>query len=123
MGGFMRVLIGPLLVAALSAGSASAAANEGDMALARAPSEMTGAEIDAYNEGRAATDPGYIRCRKIDEPGSLVKKIRICNTNAQWRKIGDKGNQDARDSMEVLARGWSNSREPAEQLGPEIKPR
>jgi hypothetical protein len=38
----------------------------------------------------------------------------------QWRQITDKGNQDARDSMETLARGWSNSREIAEDLGPQI---
>lgn len=119
----MRNLTALLLLAALSAASAGAAANEGETPLARAPSDMSGAEIDAYNDGRAATDPDYIRCRKIDEPGSLVKKIRICNTNAQWRKISDKGNQDARDSMEVLARGWSNSQEPKEQIGPEIRPR
>jgi hypothetical protein len=119
----MRNLTVLLLFAALSTTSTGGFASEGDAPMARAPSDMSGAEIDAYNEGRAATDADYIRCRKIDEPGSLVKKIRICNTNAQWRKIGDKGNQDARDSMEVLARGWSNSQEPREQVGPEIRPR
>lgn len=93
---------------------------ETDMPLARAPSEMTGAEIDAHNDGRAMADPDYIRCRKIEEIGSLVKKIRVCNTNAQWKRIVDKGNQDARDSMETLARGWSNSREPVDQVGPAI---
>lgn len=91
-----------------------------DMPLARAPSEMTGAEIDAHNEGLANADPNYIRCRKIEEVGSLVKKIRVCNTNAQWKKITDKGNQDARDSMEMLARGWSVPQEPADQVGPAI---
>jgi hypothetical protein len=91
-----------------------------DMPLARAPSEMTGAEIDAHNEGLANADPNYIRCRKIEEIGSLVKKIRVCNTNAQWKKIVDKGNQDARDSMEMLARGWSVPQEPVDQLGPAI---
>lgn len=119
----MHKLTGLSFAVALSAAPAAALADDGGMALARSPSEMSGAEIDAYNEGRSANDADYIRCRKIDEPGSLVKKLRVCNTNAQWRKITDKGNQEARDSMEVLARGWSNSREPADQLGPEIKPR
>lgn len=114
---------GFLAALALIAIPAAAQASDGDLPLARAPSDMSGAEIDAYNQGRSANDAEYIRCRKIDEPGSLVKKLRICNTNAQWRKITDKGNQDARDSMEVLARGWSNSREPADQVVPEIKPR
>jgi hypothetical protein len=109
------------LVAALSAASAASASEPTN--LARAPSDMSGAEIDAYNEGRSANDPEYIRCRRIAEPGSLVKKTRICNTNAQWRVITDRGNQDARDSMEMLARGWSNSVEPKDSLMTEIKPK
>ena len=32
------------------------------------------------------------------------------------KRIVDKGNQDARDSMETLARGWSVSQEPQDQL-------
>ncbi len=107
----------------LSVASAAAAAEaEAEAPLARVPSEMTGDEIDAYNQGRAASDPDYIRCRRIEQIGSLVKKMRVCNTNSEWRRITDKGNQDARDTMEVVARGWSNSREPADQIGPEIRP-
>jgi hypothetical protein len=83
---------------------------------------MSGDEIDAYNQGRAATDADYIRCRRIEQPGSLVKKLRVCNTNAEWKRVIDKGNQDARDSMETLARGWSNSQEPPGTMVPEIRP-
>lgn len=93
-----------------------AGASETETQLARAPSEMSGAEIDAYNEGRAASDGDYIRCRRIEQVGSLVKKARVCNTNSQWKRITNKGNQDARDSMETLARGWSNSQEPKDQI-------
>jgi len=107
-----------MMVALIAAPAAAQA--EIDMPLARAPSEMTGAEIDAHNDSLAMADPNYIRCRKIDQIGSLVKKIRVCNTNAQWKKITDKGNQDARDSMEMLARGWSVPQEPVDQLGPQI---
>lgn len=91
----------------------SAIAKESDTQLARAPSDMSGAEIDAHNQGRAAADADYIRCRRLDQSGSLVKKPRVCKTNAEWKRYADKGNQDARDSMETLARGWSNSQEPA----------
>ena len=108
-----------MMMLALVAAPMAALADEA-IPLARVPSEMTGAEIDAHNQGLAFADPQYIKCRKIEEIGSLVKKIRVCNTNAQWRQITDKGNQDARDSMETLARGWSNSREIAEDLGPQI---
>lgn len=102
--------------------AAPALASETETPLARTPSEMSGAEIDAYNQGRAATDAGYIRCRRIEQPGSLVKKLRVCNTNAEWKRVTDKGNQDARDSMETLARGWSNSQEPAGTTMPEVRP-
>ncbi|AJA10476.1 Putative secreted protein [Sphingopyxis fribergensis] len=99
-----------------------AGASDGEPRLARAPSDMSGAEIDAYNEGRMTSDADYIRCRRIEQIGSLVKKLRVCNTNAEWKRIVDKGNQDARDSMETLARGWSNSQEPAGTTMPEIRP-
>ncbi|HET6523039.1 hypothetical protein [Sphingopyxis sp.] len=102
------------LIASLAAGPGGA--QESEPRLARAPSDMSGAEIDAYNEGRIASDPDYIRCRRIEQIGSLVKKLRVCNTNSEWKRIVDKGNQDARDSMETLARGWSVSQEPQDQL-------
>ncbi len=98
------------------------AANETEAPLARAASDMSGAEIDAYNQGRPMSDPGYIRCRRIEQIGSLVKKLRVCNTNADWKRLSDKGNQDARDSMEVIARGWSNSQEPQDQVMQQIRP-
>lgn len=114
----MRAVSAILMLAV--AGAPLAALADEAIPLARAPSDMTGAEIDAHNQGLAFADPNYIKCRKIEEIGSLVKKIRVCNTNAQWRQITDKGNQDARDSMETLARGWTNSREIAEDVGPQI---
>ena len=106
----------PILSISLMLAAPAVASASDDMPLARTPSEMTGAEIDAHNEGLAFADPNYIKCRKIEEIGSLVKKLRVCNTNAQWRRIVDKGNQDARDTMETLARGWTNPQEPADQL-------
>lgn len=100
----------------------AASGNETDVPLARSPSEMSSAEIDAYNQGRATADPDYIRCRRIEQIGSLVRKNRVCNTNAEWRRITDKGNQDARDTLAIIERGHSNSVEPAEQIGPQIRP-
>ena len=106
--------IGFAVILGLVAGPAGA--QESEPRLARAPSDMSGDEIDAYNEGRIASDPDYIRCRRIEQIGSLVKKLRVCNTNAEWKRIVDRGNQDARDSMETLARGWSVPQEPQDQL-------
>lgn len=104
------------------AGVPTAAGSEAGPAV-RVPSEMSGAEIDVHNQDLASTDANYIRCRRLEVSGSLVKKLRVCNTNADWKRIGDKGNQEARDSMETLARGWSNSREMEGDVGREIRPR
>lgn len=116
----MRKAVCLALLVCMSAGPA--VASETQTPLARAPSEMSGDEIDAHNQGRTATEADYIRCRRIEQPGSLVKKLRVCNTNAEWKRVTDKGNQDARDSMETLARGWSNSQEPIGTTMPEIRP-
>src|SRR3546814_19129183 len=86
--------------------AAPADAQESEPRLARAPSDMSGAEIDAYNDGRMASDPGYIRCRRIEQIGSLVKKLSVCNPNAEWKRIVDRGNQAPRHSMETPDRGW-----------------
>lgn len=66
------------------------------------PSEMTNAEIKAYNEGLAMTHPYYIKCRKIDQVGSLVKKARVCRTNEQWKESWVKGNQNSRDVADAM---------------------
>lgn len=111
-----------LMMGAFLAGAINAVASETDPAPLN-PSEMTGKEIDAYNEGRAMTDAAYIKCRRIPETGSLVKKNRVCRTNAQWIASSDKGNLNARDTMETLARGWTNSVEPPQDMMSYPEPR
>lgn len=66
------------------------------------PSEMTNKEIAAYNEGLDTTHPYYIRCRKIEETGSLVKKARVCKTNEGWKKAFAVGNQNSRDTIDAM---------------------
>jgi hypothetical protein len=66
------------------------------------PSAMTNKEIAAYNEGLDATHPYYIRCRKIEETGSLVKKARVCKTNEGWKQAFAVGNQNSRDTIEAM---------------------
>lgn len=111
----MRRIASLGILVGLSAASASATASDAEVPLARTPSEMTGDEIDAYNSGRAPNSPDYIRCRRIEQIGSLVKKLRVCNTNAEWRRITDKGNQDARDTLEAVSRSFNNGQEPRDQ--------
>ncbi len=44
-----------------------------------------------------ATDPDQkIKCRKYLAPGSLVRKIKMCRTIAEWRKAAQAGNDAAR---------------------------
>ena len=66
------------------------------------PSAMTNKEIAAYNEGLASTHPYYIRCRKVLETGSLVKKARVCKTNEGWQKAFAVGNQNSRDTIDAM---------------------
>ena len=73
------------------------------------PSLMTPTEIEAYNKGLGQTHPYYIKCRKTLEIGSLVKKTRVCHTNAEWRDVIARGNQDARDTAEAMTSKGSTS--------------
>jgi hypothetical protein len=66
------------------------------------PSSMTSKEIAAYNEGLDANHPYYIRCRKIQETGSLVKKARVCRTNEGWKQAFAVGNQNSRDTIDAM---------------------
>ena len=75
----------------------------------KAPSAMTPTEIKAYNEGLAQTHPYYIKCRKTLAIGSLVKKNRVCYTNAKWKEVTAAGNQDARDTAEAMVGKGVNS--------------
>jgi len=73
------------------------------------PSLMTPTEIEAYNKGLAQTHPYYIKCRKTLKIGSLVKKTRVCHTNAEWKDVIARGNQDARDTAEAMTSKGSTS--------------
>lgn len=42
-------------------------------------------------------DPAAVRCRRLDVTGSLVRKARVCKTNAEWRAISEQQNRDADD--------------------------
>ncbi|QGP80311.1 hypothetical protein [Sphingobium sp. CAP-1] len=42
-------------------------------------------------------DPNAVRCKRLDVTGSLVRKERVCKTNAEWRTISEQQNRDADD--------------------------
>ncbi len=99
-----------LLVASLLATPAAANTDVADRAPPeKAPSAMTSTEISAYNKGLPANHPYYIRCRKLEETGSLVKKARVCRTNEGWKQSFAQGNANARETVESMAQGFQNS--------------
>lgn len=93
-------MIRTMIALTLVAGWVASASASERAPLDRPASTMTNAEIKAYNEGLAMTDPQYIKCRKVEEIGSLVKKARVCHTNEDWKKLWAQGNQDARDTAD-----------------------
>jgi hypothetical protein len=80
------------------------------------PSAATNDEIAAHNASRNPRDADFIRCRRLPVPGSLVKKARVCKTNAEWAKSWAVGNQNARDTYDAMNRGSSNSVEPPDEF-------
>lgn len=44
--------------------------------------------------------PEATRCRTLDVTGSLVRKERICKTNAQWKAIAEQQGGDADNLIE-----------------------
>jgi hypothetical protein len=97
----MRVISLALLNLAL-VGAAVAAADQ--QPPSRSPSEMSPGEIKAHNASLETSDPYYIKCRKTEVMGSLVKKQRICRTNEQWKEATALGNEGTRDMVEGFAR-------------------
>lgn len=101
----MRVLAVAGLFLALAAPAYGADKQPPD----RMPSEMTPTEIKAYNADIEPGHPYYIKCRKTEVMGSLVKKLRVCRTNEQWKQASARGNENAADTLEAMRRAPVNS--------------
>jgi hypothetical protein len=63
---------------------------------------MTPREIKEFNATVPESDPRHIRCQTFDETGSLVKKTRVCKTNAGWRRYDQDGNDNARATLDTM---------------------
>lgn len=66
------------------------------------PSMMTNSAIAEHNKELAARHPDFIRCRKIEIIGSLVKKARVCRTNAEWEESWQQGNDNVRGTADAF---------------------
>lgn len=84
-----------ILVLALSQATAATPASE-----VRGPHQMTRAEIRTYNATLDRSDPAYIRCKREQEIGSLVRVRMTCRTNEQWRRVEQDENDTAREIVD-----------------------
>ena len=69
----------------------------------RALSLMTPTEIRTYNKGLDVAHPYYIRCRKDPVVGSLVRKLRVCRTNEQWKQFATQGEGNGREILDEMS--------------------
>lgn len=74
----------------------------------RGPHEMTRAEIRAYNAQLSPDHPNFIRCRREEETGSLVRVRSTCRTNEEWQRIETQANDDARGMVDQVNRSGSS---------------
>jgi hypothetical protein len=91
---------------------APVAASEEKLPPERAPSLMTPTEIRAYNAGLDLAHPYYIRCRKDPVVGSLVRKLRVCRTNEQWKQFSAQGENNGRDILDEMSHAPINNGAP-----------
>ena len=76
------------------------------------PVAMTRTEIKAYNATLQRDHPSYIRCQRALETGSLVRKVTTCKTNAEWSRVEEIGNDDARRTVDTILTSGSTSSRP-----------
>lgn len=67
-----------------------------DPAAAPAGDQATPTTEDADGDNRRV-------CRQVEVTGSLIKRGRVCRTVAEWRRIQDNGNYNARKMVEDSA--------------------
>ena len=101
-------MFGTVIALMLSAAAPAVAEPE----LIPGPVKMTPSEIRDYNSKLARDHPNYIRCERVEETGSLVRRRSVCRTNEEWTRIETGANRDAREAVEGLQKGWSNGSPP-----------
>ncbi len=109
--------VGALAAAALMGAAAHAATADAGPAQAierkipdGPPSAMTNAAIAEHNKDLDARHPDFIKCRKLLETGSLVKKARVCRTNEGWADSWQKGNTNVRETADAFAPKFQDCR-------------
>jgi hypothetical protein len=71
------------------------------MAPAYALTAQPGApEAPPSDTTKAADGDDRVVCRRVDVTGSLIKRGRVCRTVAEWRRITENGNYNARKMVD-----------------------
>ncbi len=104
-----------LLAAATSETAAAAPAPAPEAAAPQLAAEgprgvirMKASQIRAYNQGLAKDHPAYIRCESQPVTGSIAMRRKVCRTNKEWERIITQGNEEARDFVKDMNKGWTN---------------
>lgn len=76
------------------------------------PITMKPSQIREYNRALSRDHPNYIRCTMAEETGSLVKRQSVCRTNQEWSRLAAQGNDNARELLDSMQKGWTRGYEP-----------
>lgn len=115
----MKAFIAKAIISLLVAASSGPALAEGEkLPPDRAPSLMTPTEIRAYNDGLGSAHPNYIRCKKDPVVGSLVRKLRVCRTNEEWKRFSAMGNDNGREILDDMTKAPVSGNTPVMEACP-----
>jgi hypothetical protein len=70
----------------------------------------TSALADKPAKGIGGRDPDAVRCIKTPVTGSIVRKTKICRTNAEWQKFQER---EKAESDEFLERNRASNPTPS----------
>lgn len=91
-----------MLAATIAMILANSAAAATELELTSGSTTMTGSQIREYNSHLDRDHPNYIRCVRVEETGSLVRKRPVCRTNQQWAAADEAGNREGRDIADAM---------------------
>ncbi len=69
------------------------------LALALALAAPAFAETDAPAR-LERSHPDYVRCETITSIGNRARRERVCKTNAEWKRLAENSNRNAREVQE-----------------------
>ena len=74
-----------------------------------APSLAMANAVDQPASKPNRNDPNFVRCVSQVETGSLVKKRRICRTNAEWDRFDGNAIDQTRDLQTRTLQGFNQN--------------